>query len=403
MGGQELPDALLGAQLRKPPGAVARGGFAHTAPGNWLPPGTPAGGRSSVGFPSVHGGVRPCAGCVGLSIRMRLGPAPSAARCTRCSGPMARRGTDSTGIALYGAPQDGSYVVRARIDANHGTPERVLETLERAGTVREHSQDGPNLRARIAYSGDLGELTDQVEAEPARRGVLDRTLDGDREGGRRRQRRRARLPVLELRGQPRDRPHPHGHRVGRRRRPLPPVLGAAVPRHLGRPQRPHHELPQAPPQAREPGPPVRDRQRLRGDRGLHRRQAGRRREPRGRAARLGPGPRRHVRLPDLDRRRHRRRPRPVRAEAAALRRDRRGRHDRLRGGRDPKRRRRHGRSCRASWPRGRCAGGYADLRDRLLRGTPRARSTRRSSGPRRTASPRSTSPTRPPATAWRSR
>ncbi|MGN6378003.1 MAG: hypothetical protein ACTHNU_03545, partial [Gaiellales bacterium] len=80
--------------------------------------------------------------------------------------PMARRGTDSTGVALYGPPQSGSYVLRARIEANHGTPDRVLERLRSAGQVSEHSQDGPNLRARIAYDGNLGELTDEVEAEP---------------------------------------------------------------------------------------------------------------------------------------------------------------------------------------------------------------------------------------------
>ncbi len=81
-------------------------------------------------------------------------------------GPMARRGTDSTGIALYGRPQPGSFVVRARIDGNHGTPDRVVAALEGAGTVSERSQQGPNLRARIAYSGDLGALTDSIEAEP---------------------------------------------------------------------------------------------------------------------------------------------------------------------------------------------------------------------------------------------
>ncbi len=81
-------------------------------------------------------------------------------------GPMARRGTDSTGIALYGPPQADSYVVRARIEANHGTPERVLQSLEAAGTVSENSQRGPNLRARIVYSGDIGALTDRIEAEP---------------------------------------------------------------------------------------------------------------------------------------------------------------------------------------------------------------------------------------------
>jgi methylamine---glutamate N-methyltransferase subunit A len=80
--------------------------------------------------------------------------------------PMARRGTDSTGVALYGPAQAGSYVVRARIEANHGTPERVLERLQAAGAVSEHAQSGPNLRARVAYDGNLGELTDEVESEP---------------------------------------------------------------------------------------------------------------------------------------------------------------------------------------------------------------------------------------------
>ncbi|HYX85789.1 MAG TPA: hypothetical protein VE777_12525 [Gaiellales bacterium] len=79
--------------------------------------------------------------------------------------PMGRRGTDSTGVALYGPREEGTYVVRARIEANSGTPERVIETLERAGSVREHSQAGPNLRARVAYEGDLGELTDRIEAD----------------------------------------------------------------------------------------------------------------------------------------------------------------------------------------------------------------------------------------------
>jgi methylamine---glutamate N-methyltransferase subunit A len=80
--------------------------------------------------------------------------------------PMGRRGTDSTGIALYGPAQAGTYVVRARIEANSGAPERVVSALEEAGGLREHSQEGPNLRARVAYDGDLGDLTDRIEAEP---------------------------------------------------------------------------------------------------------------------------------------------------------------------------------------------------------------------------------------------
>jgi methylamine---glutamate N-methyltransferase subunit A len=81
--------------------------------------------------------------------------------------PLDRRGTDSTGVALYGRPQPDSYVVRVRIDANGSTPARVLEALKAAGSVQEESQAGANLRARIAYSGDLGALTDEVETVPA--------------------------------------------------------------------------------------------------------------------------------------------------------------------------------------------------------------------------------------------
>jgi methylamine---glutamate N-methyltransferase subunit A len=81
--------------------------------------------------------------------------------------PLDRRGTDSTGVALYGRPHDGSYVVRVRMEANGSTPERVLEALGVAGAVTEQSHSGPNLRARIAYAGDLGDLTDRIEHVPA--------------------------------------------------------------------------------------------------------------------------------------------------------------------------------------------------------------------------------------------
>jgi len=80
--------------------------------------------------------------------------------------PLDRRGTDSTGVALYGRPQDGSYVVRVRMEANGSTPDRVIEALGSAGTVAEESHSGPNLRARISYDGDLGDLTDRIEDVP---------------------------------------------------------------------------------------------------------------------------------------------------------------------------------------------------------------------------------------------
>ena len=80
--------------------------------------------------------------------------------------PLDRRGTDSTGVALYGEPSADSYVVRVRMEANGATPSRVHDALASAGTVSEEAHTGPNLRARVGYDGDLGELTDLVEQVP---------------------------------------------------------------------------------------------------------------------------------------------------------------------------------------------------------------------------------------------
>jgi len=80
--------------------------------------------------------------------------------------PLDRRGTDSTGVALYGPPRDDSYVLRVRMEANGDTPGRVHDALAGAGAVSEESHTGGNLRARIGYAGDLGTLTDLVEEVP---------------------------------------------------------------------------------------------------------------------------------------------------------------------------------------------------------------------------------------------
>jgi len=80
--------------------------------------------------------------------------------------PLDRRGTDSTGVALYGHPQADSYVVRVRLEANGDTPQQVFDALSELGTVTEPSHTGQNLRARIDYGGDLGDLADGVERVP---------------------------------------------------------------------------------------------------------------------------------------------------------------------------------------------------------------------------------------------
>jgi methylamine---glutamate N-methyltransferase subunit A len=80
--------------------------------------------------------------------------------------PLDRRGTDSTGVALYGHPDPDSYVVRVRMEANGDTPQHVFDALAGMGSVSEQTHTGPNLRARIGYGGDLGELADGVERVP---------------------------------------------------------------------------------------------------------------------------------------------------------------------------------------------------------------------------------------------
>ena len=80
--------------------------------------------------------------------------------------PLDRRGTDSTGAALYGRPEPGTYVLRVRMESNGDTPGAVAEVLAEAAGLTEESHTGGNLRARVAYDGDLGELTDLVEEVP---------------------------------------------------------------------------------------------------------------------------------------------------------------------------------------------------------------------------------------------
>ena len=89
-------------------------------------------------------------------------------------------------------------------------------------------------------------------------------------------------------------------------------------------------------------------QRLRGHRRVHGRPPPAGRVPGGRPAGLDQRPRRHVRLPHLHRPGHRPRPRPVRHQAAALRRERRARRARVRGDRHPHARSAIPSSCRRS-------------------------------------------------------
>jgi methylamine---glutamate N-methyltransferase subunit A len=78
--------------------------------------------------------------------------------------PLDRRGIDSTGAALYGRPADDTYVVRVRTERDGDLPAQVLDRLAADADVVEREVAGQNLRARIRYDGDLGRLTDRVEA-----------------------------------------------------------------------------------------------------------------------------------------------------------------------------------------------------------------------------------------------
>src|SRR6476646_2806985 len=88
-----------------------------------------------------------------------------------------------------------------------------------------------------------------------RAGVLGRHLAGATQAHVRRPRAGAAVRRAGIDLQPRDRPRPAGDRVARRREPLAPVLGAAVPRRDRRPQRPRHQLLQEPAPVRDARPP----------------------------------------------------------------------------------------------------------------------------------------------------
>jgi glutamate synthase domain-containing protein 1 len=93
---------------------------------------------------------------------------------------MKHRGPDSTGYALYGAPQDGLAVMRYTLaDAN--TPRdfefsdtlarhqnQVLARIKAAGArIHEHGQETEYAhRVTFAFAGDLKDLTDRIEDIP---------------------------------------------------------------------------------------------------------------------------------------------------------------------------------------------------------------------------------------------
>src|SRR5262245_14533125 len=118
--------------------------------------------------------------CGIAGIIYREGRHPVGAEMTRMLQSMKHRGPDSTGYALYGAPENGSLVMRYKLaDANtprdFGFAERlrlhrreVESRLARLGAhvheVEEETQYA--FRVSFDYDGDLTLLADLVEAIP---------------------------------------------------------------------------------------------------------------------------------------------------------------------------------------------------------------------------------------------
>jgi glutamate synthase domain-containing protein 1 len=78
---------------------------------------------------------------------------------------MYRRGTDSVGFALYGAPGDGGFVLRVQLDdgAEPGTDESVVAVARQLVEVRDAKFTGPNVR--LVVDSDLnGTLADSIES-----------------------------------------------------------------------------------------------------------------------------------------------------------------------------------------------------------------------------------------------
>ena len=173
------------------------------------------------------------------------------------------------------ARQSGTLVVRVDLDRPdlQNAAELTVIAAEQLVMVKEWKLTAPSVRLEVDSDAD-GKLADWIEerVEGARVFSIGRAMEIVKDVGSADEV-DAGYGVSPMAGTPRHRPHPHGDREPGRHRPLPPVLGPAVPRHRRRPQRPDHQLPQAAAPARDEGPPVRHRQRLRGDRRLHRRPA----------------------------------------------------------------------------------------------------------------------------------
>jgi glutamate synthase domain-containing protein 1 len=82
-----------------------------------------------------------------------------------------RRGPDSTGVAIYGPPT-GDYLVHARFErAGDGYERSTIEAIRQHDGVKEVSGAGSDLRARVAWDGDLESLAEWIERADGAGGV----------------------------------------------------------------------------------------------------------------------------------------------------------------------------------------------------------------------------------------
>lgn len=84
-----------------------------------------------------------------------------------------RRGPDSTGVALYGKPQASDYVLHARLESDpDGHQDRVVGAIRRLAGVKAVTSAGFDVRAQIAWDGELEQLADSVEHADGRVEVM---------------------------------------------------------------------------------------------------------------------------------------------------------------------------------------------------------------------------------------
>jgi glutamate synthase domain-containing protein 1 len=112
-------------------------------------------------------------GIVGLLYKQA--PGPIGAMQVKMLDALYRRGPDSTGVALYGAPSESEYVVHARLGGN-GRRDDVFEAVRALEAVRAATMQGSEVRADVAWEGDLEALAQAIERADGR--TLDVTSVG---------------------------------------------------------------------------------------------------------------------------------------------------------------------------------------------------------------------------------